>query len=85
MHDTHGAVVCVVCAAPRMAEEHGLDGDGEADNADAAQPRPSQRTAAVAATERAIANQEPGDESDEDGASLQRIATRDGALESYSL
>ena len=68
-----------------MAEAHGLSSDEEADNADAAPQRPPQRTAAVAATERAIANQEPGDESDEDGASLQRIATRDGALESYSL
>ena len=27
MHERHGAVVCVVCAAPRMAEERGLGSD----------------------------------------------------------
>ena len=67
MHERHGAVVCVVCAAPRMAEELGLDGDEGADDADAAPTRPPRRAAAVTATERAIANQARGDNSDEEG------------------
>ena len=43
MHEGHGAVVCVVCAAPRMAEELGLDDDEGADDADDTSTRPPRR------------------------------------------
>ena len=67
MHEENGATVCIACAAPRMAEALGLDGDEEADGANEVPTRPPPRAAAVVAGRKAAAIQAGEDDSNEEG------------------